>query len=156
MSGAPFVAEETEVVLAGHECMLASWALIQFHNESCSKEKFEGMLWCRSSDGCVWSTGVCGIWTHTCIHTLTLAHLVTHCCCRSLEERSGPSVISPGRSGGVSRATSLRPYSKIGLHGYFESQPWALEDAREKGCELLSWRGFWLDWVKGGTRIFNS
>lgn len=44
MSEAPFVAEETEVVVSGHECMLASGAPLQFHNESCSKGKFGGML----------------------------------------------------------------------------------------------------------------
>lgn len=79
------------------------------------------------------------------IHRLILTLPFTHCscCCAQLY---GPSLISPGRSEGVSRATSLRPCSKYGRYGYFESQPWALEHA-QKRAPLRE--GSWVEWVRG-------
>ena len=64
-------------------------------------------------------------------------------------------MISPGRSEGVSRATSQRPCSKNGRHGYFESQPWPLEHAQKRA--LSTTRGGELGGLgEGETRLFNS
>lgn len=67
-----------------------------------------------------------------------LAHLLAVFC--SLARLFGPSVISPGRSEGVSRATSQRPCSKNGRHGYFESQLWPLEHAQKRAMST-TWGG---------------
>lgn len=91
---------------------------------------------------------------HIYIHMLILAQSFTHCF-HCLTQRFGPSVTSPGRSGGVSRATSQRPCSKNGRHGYFESQPWPLEHAQKRA--LSTTRGGELGGLgEGETRLFNS
>lgn len=111
---------------------------------------------------CVWSTGICGICTHAHIRLLVHAHSVTHCSSLPwLARLFGPSVISPGRSEWVSRATSLRPCSKNGRHGYFESQLWPLEHAQKRALST-TWGGVlrgrvgerW--WLWGETSLFNS
>ena len=74
--------------------------------------------------------------------SLTLSHTVPAASHGSF----GPSVISPGRSEGVSRATSQRPCSKNGHHGYFESQSWPLEHAQKRAP---LGEGSRVDWVRG-------
>lgn len=85
---------------------------------------------------------------------LILTQSFTHCF-HCLTQCFGPSVTSPGRSEGVSRATSQRPCSKNGRHGYFESQPWPLEHAQKRA--LSTTRGGELGGLgEGETRLFNS
>lgn len=100
----------------------------------------------------VWLSSKLASFTHT--HTHILTHSFTHCHCL-LPLCFGPSVISPGRSEGVSRATSQRPCSKNGRHGYFESQHWPLEHAQKRALST-TWGGKLGGLGEGETRLFNS
>lgn len=136
------------MVLAGQES--AFW-LIGTYTTSKLERKIE--LWAISGNALMWVPQrvwvVCRtLWDlNIYIHTLILAHSFTHCS-RCLTQLFGPSVISPGRSEGVSRATSQRPCSKNGRHGYFESQPWPLEHAQKRALSTTQ-GGELGGWVRG-------
>lgn len=89
------------------------------------------------------------------IYTYTDSHLLFNTLFSLPYTALRPSVISPGRSEGVSRATSQRPCSKNGRHGYFESQPWPLEHAQKRALST-TWGGELGGLGEGETRLFNS
>lgn len=113
----------------------------------------------RSMDLLTKNTKWCGMTQNLSItmyspHLLHLAPSVTRCSC-NLAVCFVPSVISPGRSEGVSRATSQRPRSKNGHHGYFESQLWPLEHVLKRAESATLGRELG-GLGKGETRLSNS